>query len=80
MPLPHGLSTKGQDRSNTASLVLPDKLDGQSVVDIGCCYGYFCYEARRGGVRAGPSASSSTPTGSATRPSSSGRTATRSSW
>jgi SAM-dependent methyltransferase len=53
MPLPFGLSTKGQDRSDTASLVLPDQLAGQSVVDIGCCYGYFCYEAmKRGASRA----------------------------
>ncbi len=50
--LPYGLHTKGQDRSVTAKLILPDDMTGASVLDIGCCYGYFLYEAaKRGATR-----------------------------
>jgi SAM-dependent methyltransferase len=47
MPLPYGLSTQGQDRSSTARLIFAEDLQGASVLDIGCCNGYFCYEAKR---------------------------------
>jgi len=47
MPLPHGLFTDGEDRSKTAELIFDDDLKGASVLDIGCCYGYFGYEAKR---------------------------------
>jgi SAM-dependent methyltransferase len=51
--LPYGLSTRGNDRSSTFELILPDDLTGKSVLDIGCSYGYFCLEAmRRGASRA----------------------------
>lgn len=50
MPLPFGLSTKGQDRSGTSALIFPPRLDGESVLDIGCCYGFFCYEAMARGA------------------------------
>jgi 2-polyprenyl-3-methyl-5-hydroxy-6-metoxy-1,4-benzoquinol methylase len=47
MPLPYGLSTEGHDRSSTAKLIFDADLEGASVLDIGCCYGFFCYEAKR---------------------------------
>lgn len=44
--LPGGKYTKGQDRSG--SLVLLDKdLSGKSILDIGCAYGFFSFEAER---------------------------------
>ncbi|MBX6320542.1 MAG: methyltransferase domain-containing protein [Rhodospirillaceae bacterium] len=50
--LPHGLSTSGHDRSGTAKLILPDDLSGQSVLDVGCSLGFFCFAARsRGAAR-----------------------------
>lgn len=45
--LPHGLATPGPDRSDTARLIFPADLAGQSVLDVGCYLGYFCHEARR---------------------------------
>jgi SAM-dependent methyltransferase len=48
--LPYGLSTPGQDRTSTAKLVLPDRLDGKSVLDIGSFLGFFCHEAHRRGA------------------------------
>ncbi len=50
VPLPHGLRTSGHDRSGTARQIFPDDLSGQSVLDIGCSLGYFCFEARRRGA------------------------------
>lgn len=50
MALPHGLSTRGEDRSATARVVLPARMDGRSVLDVGCCYGFFLYEAQRRGA------------------------------
>lgn len=50
VPLPHGLATEGQDRSGTAKLIFPDNLAGQSVIDVGCSLGYFCFEARHRGA------------------------------
>jgi 2-polyprenyl-3-methyl-5-hydroxy-6-metoxy-1,4-benzoquinol methylase len=50
IPLPHGLSTGGHDRSDTARQIFPDRLDGQSVLDIGSSLGFFCFEARRRGA------------------------------
>jgi len=47
MPLPFGLATQGEDRAETANLIFEEDLGGASVLDIGCCYGYFCYEAKR---------------------------------
>jgi 2-polyprenyl-3-methyl-5-hydroxy-6-metoxy-1,4-benzoquinol methylase len=51
--LPHGLVTPGRDRRATADLVFRSGVQGRSVLDVGCKYGYFCHEAlRRGAVRA----------------------------
>lgn len=50
MPLPFGQFTKGQDRSATAALIYPESLAGESLLDVGCCYGYFGYEAKRRGA------------------------------
>ncbi|HXV25480.1 MAG TPA: methyltransferase domain-containing protein [Alphaproteobacteria bacterium] len=48
--LPFGLSTSGEDRSQTAKLVFPDDLTGKTVLDLGCSYGFFCFEAKRRGA------------------------------
>lgn len=50
--LPYGLQTGGEDRSATAQEILPDDLSGASVLDIGCNFGFFCFEAaKRGATR-----------------------------
>jgi len=50
--LPCGLQTGGEDRSATARAILPDDLSGASVLDIGCNFGFFCFEAaKRGATR-----------------------------
>jgi SAM-dependent methyltransferase len=52
IPLPDGRQTPGDDRSATLNLILPARLDGKSVLDIGCRYGYFSFEAaKRGAIR-----------------------------
>lgn len=48
--LPYGLSTGGHDRSTTADVIYPTDLAGQSVLDVGCALGFFCFEARRRGA------------------------------
>ena len=45
-----GAATAGDDRSGTADLIFPRRLDGKSVVDVGCRYGFFCFEAKRRGA------------------------------
>lgn len=50
VPLPHGLHTPGEDKSPTAEIVFDERLDGQSVLDVGCALGYFCFEAERRGA------------------------------
>jgi len=50
--LPYGLQTGGEDRSATARAILPDDLSGESVLDIGSNFGFFCFEAaKRGATR-----------------------------
>jgi 2-polyprenyl-3-methyl-5-hydroxy-6-metoxy-1,4-benzoquinol methylase len=39
-------ATAGQDRSGTLQL-LDDDLTGKTLFDIGCAYGYFCFEAEK---------------------------------
>jgi SAM-dependent methyltransferase len=50
VPLPFGLATPGQDRSDTAAIVLPASLAGKSVLDVGCALGYFSFEAEKRGA------------------------------
>ncbi|MCB9896745.1 MAG: methyltransferase domain-containing protein [Planctomycetes bacterium] len=51
--LPYGLSTDGEDRRETAERILPERMDGKSLLDIGCFLGFFEHEAlRRGAARA----------------------------
>jgi len=51
--LPYGLSTGGTDRSSTAKAIFPDDMTGKSVLDLGCKFGFFCFEAlKRGAKRA----------------------------
>jgi SAM-dependent methyltransferase len=46
------LSTPGEDRSLTADGIFPDDLSGKTVLDVGCRYGFFCFEAlKRGAAR-----------------------------
>jgi len=47
VPLPFGLSTRGQDRSGTVSASLPKDLSDCSVLDVGSALGLFCFEAER---------------------------------
>src|SRR5688500_4813236 len=50
--LPYGLSTKGHDRSATARQIFPQDLTGKTVLDLGCSFGFFCFEAvKRGASR-----------------------------
>lgn len=41
-----GKVTAGQNRSETLQF-LDDDLEGKSLLDIGCAYGFFCFEAER---------------------------------
>ncbi|HUS21609.1 MAG TPA: methyltransferase domain-containing protein [Aeromicrobium sp.] len=51
--LPDGHVIPGWDRSRVADRIYPARLDGRTVLDIGCDYGYFLHEAiRRGASRA----------------------------
>lgn len=50
IPLPDGRRTSGGDRSATLNLVLPPDLSGKSLLDIGCRYGYFSFEAAKRGA------------------------------
>jgi len=48
--LPYDLHTRGRDRSDARDLILPESLDGKSVLDVGSAYGYFCFEAEARGA------------------------------
>lgn len=50
VPLPHGLSTGGDDRSATARAIFEERMDGKSVFDLGCRFGYFCFFAEERGA------------------------------
>ncbi|WP_420346478.1 methyltransferase domain-containing protein [Pelagibius sp.] len=49
--LPFGLRTGGHDRSATAARIFPDDLTGKTVLDLGCSFGFFCFEALRRGAK-----------------------------
>jgi 2-polyprenyl-3-methyl-5-hydroxy-6-metoxy-1,4-benzoquinol methylase len=50
MPLPHGREVPGRDRTNLADVFAVD-VAGRSVLDVGCYYGRYCYEAVQRGAR-----------------------------
>jgi 2-polyprenyl-3-methyl-5-hydroxy-6-metoxy-1,4-benzoquinol methylase len=50
IPLPDGRRTRGNDRSITLDLILPPDMRNQSLLDIGCRYGYFSFEAAKRGA------------------------------
>ncbi|MCC6406857.1 MAG: methyltransferase domain-containing protein [Planctomycetes bacterium] len=50
--LPYGLATEGEDRRTSSDSLLPARLDGKSVLDVGCFLGHFSHESlRRGAAR-----------------------------
>jgi SAM-dependent methyltransferase len=49
--LPFGLSTPGIDRRKTCEKIFGGDLTGKTVLDIGCCNGYFCLQALARGAR-----------------------------
>ena len=51
IPLPYGLSTGGRDRLPTANAIFRERLDGKTVLDVGCKYGCLCFEAQRCGAK-----------------------------
>lgn len=51
--LPYGLTTDGEDRRETADIILPERMDGKTFLDVGCFLGFFEHEVlRRGAKRA----------------------------
>ncbi len=48
--LPHGIVTDGHDRSSTADLIFPRDMGDQSVMDVGCGLGFFCFDAKKRGA------------------------------
>ncbi|MCK6447352.1 MAG: class I SAM-dependent methyltransferase [Planctomycetes bacterium] len=52
IPLPFGLATDGEDRTASSNDLLPERLDGKTVLDVGCFLGHFSHEClRRGAAR-----------------------------
>jgi SAM-dependent methyltransferase len=49
--LPDGRVIGGTDRSPVADLIFAADLQGKSVLDVGCYYGFFLHEAIRRGAR-----------------------------
>ncbi len=50
IPLPYGLMVPGEDHSEKINVVFPGRLDGLSVLDVGCHYGLYLHEARKKGA------------------------------
>lgn len=50
IPLAKGMKTSGSDRTGTLALIFPDDLTGKSILDIGCRYGFFSFEAAKRGA------------------------------
>jgi SAM-dependent methyltransferase len=48
--LPYGLRTGGKDRSRTAQQIFPADMAGKSLLDVGCMYGFFGFEAEKRGA------------------------------
>jgi SAM-dependent methyltransferase len=49
--LPFRLSTSGEDRKLTRDKIFANDISGKTVLEIGCCLGYFCLEALKRGAR-----------------------------
>lgn len=45
------MKTSGGDRAGTLALIMPSDLSGKSVLDVGCRYGFFSFEAAKRGAR-----------------------------
>ncbi len=45
--LPFGLSTKGQSRQESMDCIFKHGLENKSLLDVGCAYGYFAFEAEK---------------------------------
>ena len=54
IPLPYGLMVPGEDHSEKINVVFPGRLDGLSVLDVGCHYGLYLHEARMHGAAIHP--------------------------
>jgi 2-polyprenyl-3-methyl-5-hydroxy-6-metoxy-1,4-benzoquinol methylase len=48
--LPYGLMIPGEDHTEKINVVFPGRLDGLSVLDVGCHYGLYLHEARKKGA------------------------------
>ncbi|MFP3855446.1 MAG: class I SAM-dependent methyltransferase, partial [Anaerolineales bacterium] len=51
IPLAQGVKTSGGDRAGTLAVIMPSELSGKSVLDVGCHYGFFSFEAAKRGAR-----------------------------
>jgi SAM-dependent methyltransferase len=51
IPLAEGIKTSGADRTGTLALILPSDLSDKSILDVGCRYGFFSFEAAKRGAR-----------------------------
>lgn len=51
IPLAKGMKTSGSDRTGTLALIFPPDLTGKSILDVGCRYGFFSFEAAKRGAR-----------------------------
>jgi len=50
--LPFGLTTQGKNREDVADKIFSEiSVENKSVLDVGCCYGYFCFEAIKRGAK-----------------------------
>jgi 2-polyprenyl-3-methyl-5-hydroxy-6-metoxy-1,4-benzoquinol methylase len=49
--LPSGRVLPGRDLSHLADLIFPASLEGKTVLDVGCYYGYFLHNAVERGAR-----------------------------
>lgn len=49
--LPYGLATEGEDRRASSDALLPARLDGKTVLDVGCFLGHFSHECLRRGAQ-----------------------------
>ncbi len=48
--LPYGIMVPGEDHTDKIDVVFPGRLDGLSVLDVGCHYGLYLHEARKRGA------------------------------